>query len=278
MGLPAVKRCYEIIHGTTELVSSCDNTFFAPEGQEAARENKVWPHSDHNSNVEDWDCPGLGDWEVYQGILYVWGSQGEHASTTVVLPESHRTAYPLMMQDSGIIQRGLRGDHFTQLRNLKDEALAKELMANWLAGARRVEVPRGGLFLWSSKTLHQGWNGGPRLAQPVCWEPTSRRSELALDRKMRLAALGLPSTHWASLGIPHYLVQQSYWTPTQLAEQNGEVVFPAKSAVQLATLRDGCSVAAMWQLIAGVPWKKPLPQELRKKLEQCLTQDILAVL
>merc|ERR1712176_1741267 len=96
--------------------------------------------------------------------------------------------------------------------------------------------------------------GGPRLAQPVCWEPVDRRSQAALERKLRLAALGLPSTHWASLGIPHYLVKPTFWKPTELVEENGEVVFAATSSVQLASLRDGSSVAGMWQLLEGVPW------------------------
>merc|ERR1712014_317992 len=75
----------------------------------------------------------------------------------------------------------------------------------WETGARRIPVPAGGLLLWTSRTTHQGWSGGPRLAQPVCWEPRARRDEIARERKFRLAALGLPSTHWASLALPHEL-------------------------------------------------------------------------
>jgi len=46
---------------------------------------------------------------------------------------------------------------------------------------------------------------GPRLAMPVCWEPRERRTLEVFHRKLRLAALGLPSTHWASLGRQHNL-------------------------------------------------------------------------
>ncbi len=46
----------------------------------------------------------------------------------------------------------------------------------------------------------QGWTSGRRLAQPVCWEPRSRRDHAALVRKAVMSIRGLPSTHWASLG------------------------------------------------------------------------------
>ena len=71
------------------------------------------------------------------------------------------------------------------------------LLPDWTLQAKRVPVPAGALLIWDSRLVHQGWRGGPRLAQPICWEPRARRSEEALERKARLTALGLPSTHWA---------------------------------------------------------------------------------
>merc|ERR1712050_258819 len=79
------------------------------------------------------------------------------------------------------------------------------LIQGWQAHGRRIPVPAGALLLWTSRTTHQGWSGGPRLAQPLCWEPRSRRDGIMRERKLRLAALGLPSTHWASLALPHEL-------------------------------------------------------------------------
>merc|ERR1719491_1769231 len=81
--------------------------------------------------------------------------------------------------------------------------LTPVLQENWRAAARRIRAPAGSLLLWNSRTVHQGWSGGPRLAQPVCWEPRGRRDDAALERKLRLCALGFPSSHWASLGLPH---------------------------------------------------------------------------
>ena len=60
-----VLRCYEVLHGTDALVTSCDNAFFSPCSSVSAIENKVWGHVDHNSN----DHRGLvdPDCDVYQG-------------------------------------------------------------------------------------------------------------------------------------------------------------------------------------------------------------------
>jgi hypothetical protein len=75
-----------------------------------------------------------------------------------------------------------------------------------------------------------GWNKGPRLAQPICWEPRSRRSEAALLRKALLCCQGLPSTHWASLGVQHSMSLEEALLTSKLAvreavtdkEENGE--------------------------------------------------------
>ena len=47
-----------------------------------------------------------------------------------------------------------------------------------------------GLLLWDSRTVHQGWRGGPRLAQPICWEPRERRSQA---RRLNNQKYQLPS-------------------------------------------------------------------------------------
>eukprot|EP00411_Alexandrium_monilatum_P102678 CAMPEP_0175784934 /NCGR_PEP_ID=MMETSP0097-20121207/79070_1 /TAXON_ID=311494 /ORGANISM="Alexandrium monilatum, Strain CCMP3105" /LENGTH=324 /DNA_ID=CAMNT_0017095833 /DNA_START=96 /DNA_END=1067 /DNA_ORIENTATION=+ len=230
--LPNVRRCYE------------------------AAENKFWPHVDHNAHDRRiFDDLGevVGDWEVYQGLLYAWGCEGSHASTTAVLPGSHQTAYSSMMEDPAIAARGRKGVHFTQLTYMSDKQAAASLQDSWLAGAGRVPVPRGSLFLWSSKTLHQGWSGGPRLAQPV-----------ALDRKMRLAALGLPSTHWASLGIPHTLVAPEPCTASAPSEQRGKIALPLKATIRPASLQpEGRDVSEFWAALQTCGWEAPMSVKVR---------------
>merc|ERR1711963_886365 len=94
--LPNVRHCYEVIHGTKDLVSSCDNPFFAPASRPQRQENTSWPHVDQNASDQrfcDDEGKAVGDWEVFQGILYVWSSESSHASTTVVQPGSHHAAF-----------------------------------------------------------------------------------------------------------------------------------------------------------------------------------------
>jgi hypothetical protein len=115
--------------------------------------------------------------------------------------------------------------HYCEIAHLVDGSAQAQLGELFRRGCRRAPMPEGSLLLWNSRTLHQamprahvplsnrefseaaardalfqGWTSGRRLAQPVCWEPKSRRGEAALVRKTLMSIRGLPSTHWASLG------------------------------------------------------------------------------
>ena len=67
---------------------------------------------------------------------------------------------------------------------------------------------------------------GPRLAMPVCWEPRERRPTEVFTRKLRLAASGLPSTHWASLGRQHNVTLRAAHqsTPLEIVDMDLEDV------------------------------------------------------
>lgn len=277
---PRVRRAYEILHGTSELVSSCDNSFFVSSFAQAADSNRSWPHVDqnkHDETVTDAEGRFMRDWDVYQGILYVWPSTQECSSTTVVWTGSHTGVYEELMRPRHIVKRGQKGRHFTSF----DVAKATSLIPQWQENARRVPVPAGGLLLWSSRTVHQGWTGGPRLAQPVCWEPVSRRTEASRERKLRLAALGLPSTHWASLGIPHELVvkEKARLAPAVSAHVEGpRVRLPMVSTMLPVTLADGVPVQAMWEQLSEADWFEPLPSSLKELVEHSVAERYRDVL
>lgn len=117
----------------------------------------------------------------------------------------------------------------------------------WLKNARRVTAPAGSLVVWSSKVTHQGWAGGPRLAQTICWEPRFRRSEETRRRKMLLAALGLPSTHWASLGQPHgQRTRPLVVAGTEFRGDSATVGFPLKASIQHYSLKDEVDPIRLW--------------------------------
>lgn len=69
-----------MIHGTTELISSCDN-------------NK------HDISVREAAGNRVSHWQVFQGVLYVWGGDASHASTTVLWCVSHKDVNDEIMAD-----------------------------------------------------------------------------------------------------------------------------------------------------------------------------------
>jgi len=237
-------------------------------------------HNEHDSRFKDPSGVELKHWEVYQGVLYVWSCTEDHASSTVVWPGSHKDVYQTIMADAKVQRQGLQGKHFTLIDSMSPGEPIESLKVRWTAGARRVPVPAGGLLLWSSRTTHQGWRGGPRLAQPVCMEPRARRSNEALERKLRLAALGLPSTHWASLGLPHMLLNSNPEpsAPTKASTGKGGVVLPLRSSLRPCTLVDSVEVQQMWELCKGEKWMAPLSPAVRRKLEESIRPEIKALL
>jgi len=281
---PRVRSVYALLHGTEDLVSSCDNTFFAPVHHAKKASNRLTPHVDQNMHDERFrDQQGrcVKGWDCYQGVLYVWGSSEEHASTTVVWPGSHKAVYDEIMQDSKVKWAGKKGRHFSLISGLGCRQKAARLMKGWLKGARRLPVPTGALLLWNSRIVHQGWRGGPRLAQPVCWEPASRRQAAARERKLRLAALGLPSTHWASLGLPHSLLGPGPPRDEALKECKRAKVgweLPLRASIQPRPLVQGMPVAEMWRRFEAVPWDKPLPSDLARCLERSIRDEFKKVL
>lgn len=278
---PNVRRCYEVIHGTDALVSSCDNSFFAPGASLEQTTNRNWPHVDHNRHdVQFYDEDGLcmSDWEVYQGIVYVWDATTSHASTTVVWCGSHLDAYNALMADPDMGKRGRKGSHFSQLAYARSADTKAALNTGWRQMARRMPMPAGSMLLWNSRTVHQGWSGGPRLAQPVCWEPAIRRNAVMRSRKLRLAALGLPSTHWASLGLPHMLVNIEMSAASKARKTDKGVELPLKPTLQVPTLLPGVNVLDMWQHFQKSDWEKALSSDMTELLERSLCTEILDAL
>jgi hypothetical protein len=181
-----VKSVYSALYnGESDLCVGTDAVFFENRPlmkPEAEIKESLWPHVDHNVHLGS-----EAEWDEYQSVLYVWPTD-ESTSTTVVWPESHSSS-------NKTCPPHINNGHFVPL--------APELHDEFAAHSRRARVPAGAMFIWNSRTVHQGWSHGPRLAVPVCFEPKGRRTDEALQRKITFAMQGRPTTHWASLGILH---------------------------------------------------------------------------
>jgi hypothetical protein len=198
-----------------ELCAGMDMVFYYPRGTPGAARTALWPHVDHNA------CLDPQQHAAYQGVVSLWDSCDDGAATTVVWPGSHEGVFAALSRHAA---PAVPHHHVTldalhcRLPADGDDseaaAAARARRAGWyrerfLDEGRRVPLRAGSLLLWDSRTVHQGWSPGERLAIPVCLEPRARRPPQALRRKMRLAATGLPSTHWASLGEQHPNVDEA---------------------------------------------------------------------
>lgn len=197
---PQVRQAFAAIHDVSpeKLCVGLDNVMWQGFDFPKAETNTEWLHCDQNHNT------GL-TWPITQGILYVRPSTDDHASTTVIWPQSHTIEYARVMADPAAVDLGRspRGQ-LVKLNTLKSPD-GKALHRTAVCEARRVPMKAGAMLLWDSRTIHQGWCGGPRLAQPICWEPRERRDEAALRRKMWMCVMGIGSSHSSTEGRVHQM-------------------------------------------------------------------------
>jgi hypothetical protein len=180
-----IRRMFGILHRCPpeDLVTGIDVVFFSPENANgSAKENLQWLHVDQTN--EDFNV---------QSVLYIMDSRSEWRSSTAVWPGSHHEVYRRLMRDSKATELSQQTSRVQslQLNDCKETRIVDEAVTN----TRRVPCPAGSLFLWDSKLIHQGWSGGPRLAQPICFEPRKWRDEPAFLRKLFACATGMSTTH-----------------------------------------------------------------------------------
>jgi len=162
-----------------------------------------------------------------------------------------------MMKDSAFVRNGGRGFHYSPITQMWDQETALKTAEGWMNRARLCRVPAGALLLWNSRTVHTGWKSGPRLAQTVCLEPAARRPRNEQLAKMRLAALGLPSTHWPSHGMQHDMTLYSDGVfaeddpPQKYAGEveHSKVRLPLKATLKPAALKDDADLDALRELL-----------------------------
>ena len=188
---PNVQAVFGTLFPNEVLCCGTDVVFFNnvppsedPDDQDdAKREDSLWPHADQSIYV-----PDSGKWNCFQSIVYLSDATTE-TSSTVMWPGSHKGPFDEMMEKKA------PGNHYS--------SLPISMYEDFKTQCGRVPLKKGSMIVWNSKTIHQGWNIGPRLAFPICFEPKARRSPEALETKRMCVVRGYPTTHWASLGLPH---------------------------------------------------------------------------
>lgn len=224
---PVVRDAFAAAHNVSvdDLSVGCDSVFWSNPNCAKADSNNEWLHCDQNHNT------GL-TWPIFQGLLYIWPSGKPRASTTVVWPGSHKAeVYGRMMADPYAVEKGTSSGGQLIKTNMLQSDDGRALHTEAVLGARRVPMPPGSLLLWDSRTIHQGWSGGPRLAVPVCWEPRDRRSEQALRRKFWMAATGTFSTHSSTEGRVHSLAAKAPESKIAASQESEFLRLPLKAGL-----------------------------------------------
>jgi ectoine hydroxylase-related dioxygenase (phytanoyl-CoA dioxygenase family) len=217
-------KCKEIfshLHGTDQITVSHDVPFFNPTDVTNDEAN-LWPHADQNINLK------IGSEKSYQGILYVWDSTQPNTSNTVVMPRSWDDDYHTLLEHATPTNLGTTSSHGLYIKDMVDEEEKKELFTKFEKEAVRVQVPAGGLLIFDSRTIHQGYPSGARLAQPISWEPIENRTEGAYLRKLQAMHMGIGTTHWASLGIHHGASFMRSYRPTKYSNNLDSCYIPTK--------------------------------------------------
>mmetsp|Transcript_7830 Transcript_7830/g.11260 ORF Transcript_7830/g.11260 Transcript_7830/m.11260 type:complete len:94 (+) Transcript_7830:50-331(+) len=93
---------------------------------------------------------------------------------------------------------------------------------------------------------------------------------------MALAALGLPSTHSASLGEPHNLVDlrcPEATKPQMSGKSREDIVLLLKPTIKSQALVDNVDAMDVWDRLSGIQWKRPISQEHTEYLKSVLKDE-----
>lgn len=189
------REIYEFLHNTNDLVISTDLPFYTIIPNE--KTNELWPHADQVTGSN------LGCENSYQGILYLTECTTKKSANTVVLPKSNNNEYNILLTSCEPTNFGKDFNQALYIDKIINPTLKEQMMNNFIENSRRVQINAGSLLIFSSKTLHQGFPGGLRIAQTICYEPREYRDQSAYKRKLEAVHKGIGTTHWASLGLHH---------------------------------------------------------------------------
>ncbi|XP_061195767.1 uncharacterized protein LOC133203993 [Saccostrea echinata] len=191
------KAVFEAIWGTEKLLSSTDGIAISkpPENADQCREtHKEWLHLDQGAQRE-----GL---HAYQGAVYL-EEQTKDDYCFRVLSKSHLYHSELFKTFPNGAARTARFEFYKLSKKQKEFYYKKGCTLEC------VPVPKGGIVIWDSRTVHD--NAPPTLKRPnpdrwrfvifVSMTPAQWASEKERDFRKDAYRRMLLTTHWSSQGL-----------------------------------------------------------------------------
>jgi len=203
-GHPQIRRVFELIYRTDQLVVSMDSVKLVGTGVQEP--GSFWLHRDQLKDVAPYSVQSI----------YTFHDVGPLNDGTILIPDSHKE-----MHAWDEWQRSGRGAIIPMLRahgrDRNNVRVPEELQEVFMNRAIKPFVPANGLILFCSRTIHASspdaearWLRERRSLEPppepprpnrvavsVSMCPRGRRSPQALFYKMTLVKSQCSTTHWA---------------------------------------------------------------------------------
>lgn len=173
---PKVQEVFKYLWDTDELVVSFDSCCYMNE--KVKKKDKVWTHTDQSSKKKGVHC--------YQGFV----SFTDNVDRSLVVYEGTNNLHESYYNEMNIVSKG-------------DWNLIVSKYLDKIADKRKVlEVPKGSLVIWESRTFHQnqyGTNGEERLVQYISYLPKNgkKNSEAMIKKRKNYFETLRTTSHWA---------------------------------------------------------------------------------
>jgi hypothetical protein len=147
---PKVQQVFKDLWDTDDLITSFDGSCYIP--KTSRKNDNVWLHTDQ--------APGKAGLRCYQGLV----SLTDNTETSLVVYEGTHLEHQSHFEERGI-------NHKTDWQKIDLDYVRQNSEKK-----RVMNIPKGSLALWDSRTFHQNQYGKPgeeRIVQYVCFLPKS---------------------------------------------------------------------------------------------------------
>ena len=188
-----VQEVFKNLWDTEELIVSFDGSCYIPKSLD--KKDNIWTHTDQASNSSELKC--------YQGLVSLTDNKER---TLVVYEGSHL----------------LHQSYFAE-RNIKDSKNWNKIEPTYLNtirdSKRILNIPKGTLVLWDSRTFHQNQyglgNSEERIVQYVCYFPRNhpKNTTKMNEKRKKYFTEKRTTSHWPAPVSVNSLQPRTFGNP-----------------------------------------------------------------